>query len=303
MRNISLPKLFLTLLVVIGTQVHPHLLTADTLDVCINEIAWMGTEASSSDEWIELYNNTNNDIDLTNYKLVAADGSPEITLSDTIKANSYFLLERSDETTIADIDCDFIYTGSLGNTGENLILKDSTDTVIDQVDCSNGWFAGDNSNRISMERISPIASGSDSANWNSNNCIKINGKDADMTAIKGTPGKQNSVYESQASMEQFLHSPVRTHTIYNYPNPFNPSTKIYFDLSSENYGELVTIQIFNLKGQKVRTLIREKLVKGDNSIVWDGLDDSGRDLPSGIYFLYLYNENKIIDTAKMLKVK
>ena len=62
--------------------------------VVINEIAWMGTVVSSADEWIELKNNTDGEIDLTNWTLKAIDGSPEINLSGIISASGYFLLER-----------------------------------------------------------------------------------------------------------------------------------------------------------------------------------------------------------------
>ena len=73
--------------------------TQSTRDVVISEIAWMGTTTSSTDEWIELYNNTGSAIDLTNWTLAAADGTPTITLAGTIPAGGHFLLERTDDTT------------------------------------------------------------------------------------------------------------------------------------------------------------------------------------------------------------
>ncbi|MEJ2627580.1 MAG: lamin tail domain-containing protein [bacterium] len=289
--------------ILMGILLFPHLLQADSLDVCINEIAWMGTEASSNDEWIELYNHTDRNIDLTNYTLVAEDGSPEILLSDTIEAHSYFLLERSDDQTVSDIEADLIYTGSLGNTGEYLFLKDSNEVVVDRVNCAQGWFAGDNDGKISMERISPLRSGSDSLNWNTNNGIITNGLDADTTAIKGTPGQQNSVYQSISSLPVSTPMPEKIGYIYNYPNPFNPVTKIYCNFSPDNTTRLLSMYIFNIQGQKVRTLLRGKQVKGNYAVTWDGWDDRGHDLPSGIYFLHLYDKSRIIATAKMLKLK
>ncbi len=303
MKKVPFTKFSVILSIIIAIHLLPYSLQADSLNVCINEIAWMGTEASSTDEWIELYNNTGTDIDLTNYILAAEDGSPEIILSNTIKANSYFLMERSDDNTVSDIPADLIYTGSLGNTGEHLILKDSTGAVMDRVNCSQGWFGGDNTNKISLERISPIVSGSDSANWDSNNGVTINGTDADDNPVHGTPGKQNSVYESQASVQLPVSQPDQIRHLYNYPNPFNPSTRIYCDLSSDNTVQQISIAIFNLRGQKVRSLIKDKQIQGEHSVKWDGLDDRGRDLPSGIYFLHLYNTKQIIETAKMLKLK
>lgn len=118
----------------------------------INEIAWMGTETSASDEWIELYNNTDQDIDLTGWTLKALDDRPEITLEGTIAANGYFLLERTDDSSVSDIAADQIYTGALGNSGESLELRNTENTLIDSLDFTEGWPTGDNSTKQTMER-------------------------------------------------------------------------------------------------------------------------------------------------------
>jgi hypothetical protein len=137
----------------------------NNLDVVINEIAWMGTEVSYNDEWIELYNNTNSLIDLGNWKLKAQDGTPEIKLTGSILQKGFFLLERADDETIQNITADQIYKGALGNSGENLELIDNSGNVIDEVDSSSGWFAGDNTTKQTMERQGPGRSGNDSDNW------------------------------------------------------------------------------------------------------------------------------------------
>jgi hypothetical protein len=82
----------------------------------------------------------------------------------------------------------------------------------------------------------------------------------------------------------------------NYPNPFNPQTII--QLNSGN--QTANLSIFNSKGQKVKTY--QKLPAGQNSIVWNGENDNGKLVPSGIYFYKLETKNKII-TNKMLLLK
>ena len=77
-------------------------------DVVINEVAWMGTAANAADEWIELYNITAQNIDLTGWTLKSADTSPNITLSGSIPAHGFFLLERTNDTTVSDITADQI---------------------------------------------------------------------------------------------------------------------------------------------------------------------------------------------------
>ena len=148
---------------------------ASLRDVVINEIAWMGTAASTYDEWIELYNTTGDTITLTNWTLSSADGTPSITLSGSIAPYGYFLLERSDDNTVSDISADQIYAGALGDAGEDFSLKDSSDTVIDRVNCSGGWFAGSGAGKITMERINPVIDGSTTTNWANNDEVTTSG--------------------------------------------------------------------------------------------------------------------------------
>jgi len=152
----------------------------------------MGTSVDANDEWIELYNPTSNDIDMAGWTLNADDGTPNIPLSGTIVAGGYFLLERTYDDNVSDISADLIYTGSLGNTGEILRLKDSGSVEIDTANIAGGnWLAGDNTSKASMERIAVIAD-SPSA-WASNNGITVNGLDANNNPLRATPKQPNSV--------------------------------------------------------------------------------------------------------------
>lgn len=164
--------------------------------VVINEIGWMGTAASSADEWIELYNYSQLPVDLTGWHLESDDGSPSVSLSGTVNAGGYYLLERTDDNTILNIAADKIYTGALGNTGENLLLTDNMSNTIDQVNCSAKWFAGKNSDKTSMERIDPYTQGSVSDNWDNNTHAVINGRDADNNIMYATPGSRNSIMDA-----------------------------------------------------------------------------------------------------------
>ena len=150
--NCSKIKIPCWLLVIGGFFIWPIFVSGATNDVIINEIAWMGTDASSADEWLELYNNTGQGIDLTGWTLKAKDGTPEIILDGTIAADGYFLLERTDDNSVPAITADLIYAGALGNSGENLELRDTENNLIDQVDCSEAWLAGDNETKQTMKK-------------------------------------------------------------------------------------------------------------------------------------------------------
>lgn len=153
-------------------QLLPVANAASPGSVIINEIAWMGSTTSTTDEWIELYNTTGSDIDLTGWTIDDDNGSDIYTITNgSILANDYYLIE------------DAIIPISLGNTGDSLILKDEAAQIIDTVNSTGGaWFAGDNTNKYTMEKIDPIGNGDDPANW------------ANSTIIEGTPNAQNSVF-------------------------------------------------------------------------------------------------------------
>lgn len=85
----------------------------------------------------------------------------------------------------------------------------------------------------------------------------------------------------------------------NFPNPFNPSTTLSFSLPSEMVCKL---EIYNIRGQKVKTLLNESLQSGRHSIVWDGKNAHGRSVSSGVYFYRLDTPN-MTQTSKMLLMK
>ncbi|MCH8741335.1 lamin tail domain-containing protein [Patescibacteria group bacterium] len=138
---------------------------ANSLDIVINEIAWMGTEAAYQDEWIELYNNTGSPLNLDGWMLKATDSIPEINLAGTVPANGFYLLERTDDTTLPDIAADQIYTGAMSNNGEYLQLFNSQNNLIDEVNASEDWPAGDNATKQTMERTNSNILGTVPENW------------------------------------------------------------------------------------------------------------------------------------------
>ncbi|MCK4654930.1 MAG: T9SS type A sorting domain-containing protein [Candidatus Cloacimonetes bacterium] len=79
--------------------------------------------------------------------------------------------------------------------------------------------------------------------------------------------------------------PQFSYELYNYPNPFNPETTISFSVTQTS--SFVTLEIYNIKGQKVKTLVNEVLPAGKYSTIWNGRDSNGNRVSSGIYFYKL----------------
>jgi hypothetical protein len=86
----------------------------------------------------------------------------------------------------------------------------------------------------------------------------------------------------------------------NYPNPFNPITNIAFDL---NITAEVELSIFNIKGQKVKTILNSRLAPGTWNSEWNGKDGNGKKAASGVYFYQLSVNKKKVDARKCLLMK
>lgn len=154
--------------------------TPTTGDVIINEIMWMGSDpqqqvGSTADEWVELYNTTSEDIDLTGWSIenLGTEDNPIITIpSGTILAGGYFLIGNypSDHANSAlndSIVVDYSTTQvQLLSSGEQLTLRDNVNSLIDQTP-DGKWAAGNNTGglRQSMERNSVPGDGTDPTSW------------------------------------------------------------------------------------------------------------------------------------------
>jgi hypothetical protein len=93
--------------------------------------------------------------------------------------------------------------------------------------------------------------------------------------------------------------PVVFNVNQNYPNPFNPTTNISFSIPEASN---VNIKIYNVKGQLVRNLVNEFMIKGNHTIQWNGTNDYNKNVSTGIYFIKVQNnQNTAIKKALLLK--
>ena len=111
-------------------------------------------------------------------------------------------------------------------------------------------------------------------------------------------------YEWQGTEADYIQLPMISYQLSNYPNPFNPETKISFSMTgSEDNKQKVSISVFNIRGQKVKTLIDKTMIPGRYSVIWDSKDQNGKPVSSGIYFYQLEVDGKMIKSRKMLLLK
>ncbi|HFE64491.1 MAG TPA: T9SS type A sorting domain-containing protein, partial [Caldithrix sp.] len=101
-----------------------------------------------------------------------------------------------------------------------------------------------------------------------------------------------------ADTPQPLLSSFRLHQ--NYPNPFNSSTQITFEL---NRAGDVSLQVYNLIGQKVRTLVNGRKLVGTHRVKWNGRDDLGQPVASGVYIYCLSAGEHFVQSRKMLLLR
>jgi parallel beta-helix repeat protein len=120
-----------------------------------------------------------------------------------------------------------------------------------------------------------------------------------MPALEFEPEQPGS---SQQKLPVSEEAPIRFELVQNYPNPFNPTTSIYFSVAADGAPVYTTLRIYNILGQLVRTLTDEEKGEGRYIIHWDGRNDAGNEVSSGVYF-YKLEAGTFSETKKMVLLR
>jgi hypothetical protein len=258
--------------------------------IVINEIHYNPSGEHQGDdedfEFVELFNNGSATVDLSNFKF--SDG---ITFAfpsgSSIAAKEYIVVAKNDLTYKNQGYQVFQITdGRLSNSGENLVLADAQNNIVDYISFSDEtpWPTAPDANGPSLELKDPSLDNTLADNWSAS------------TQLGGSPGQLNSI---TTNIKQNHKIPL-TLTLYpNYPNPFNSKTIFSFYLPNKSH---VKLDIYNILGQKVKTLINRITAVGRNSINWDGKNDQNYAVNSGVYVYQLRTQN-IVLTEKILFLK
>ena len=129
--------------------------------------------------------------------------------------------------------------------------------------------------------------------------ISINGKSSEIKVSLRAAGHNGEILAQTSKTINISNIPDQFSLHQNYPNPFNPTTTIAYDLPEDVF---LTLEIYDLLGRKVRTLVNKQVEAGYHKSIWDGRDDFGIDLSSGFYF-YRVSTANYNKTQKMVLLK
>lgn len=129
--------------------------------------------------------------------------------------------------------------------------------------------------------------------------VDINGVRTEHPVISAIP----HVSSAEIGVDNVGETPSKFALKDNYPNPFNPETTIGFDIpDTENELVNINLSVYDMLGKKVKTLINEPLGPNSYNVKWNGTNDYGRLVPSGVYF-YLLKSESFIKSNKMILIR
>lgn len=256
----------------------------------INEI--MYDPLSSQNEWFELFNRSDQPINLARWTF---NDKPTSNSVNSFEISSRLFVIKSGEYAIVAADSSMfqLFPGLLqsdstihicvlnrssgfgfNNDGDAIVLKDLTTQTIDSVAYLPQWHHPDvvDTKGRSLERINPNIASNDPRNWST--CTNTLG---------GTPGKANSIATTS----------IKGNSVISIsPNPFSPDGDGFEDFCIIRYNlpvmtSILNIRIYDIKGRLVRTLANNELVGTQGEIVWDGIGDNKQRARIGVYVIFL----------------
>ncbi len=247
----------------------------------INEINYNAHADFDTEDWIELYNPLSTSLDVSGWTIVDDDTNEAFMFpaNTIIEAEGFVVVCRDvnafeeywNVTTPVYGPLSF----GLNNNGDTIILRNAEGMVIDSLSFQNTspWPRQPDGHGATLALRYPFLDNSDPQHW--------------MASFGfGTPGYPNQVI---GDVETKASAPNNFGLSSIYPNPFNSSTTIRFSLNHPGHAQLRVIDIL---GRHVRTLLNSDLQSGTFEFVWDGRDDAGSQVSSGIYIVVCQSDTR-----------
>ena len=244
--------------------------------IIINEINYNSSDDHDSGDWIELFNPGESELDLSNWVFKDENNDHNYIIpNETILNSEAYLIISNDllkfqEFYSTDIPIFGPFEFGLSGGGDEVRIFNNIGELIDSVqyDDNEPWPTEPDGDGPTLELLNPNMDNSTSQSWASSNYY-------------GTPGQQNSTYQ-YLDIDKQLYLPNEFHFYPSYPNPFNPSTTITFDIPKITNEQETQINVYNLRGQKIKTILNNRLRSGKHEMQWHPTHIS-----SGVYFLQL----------------
>jgi hypothetical protein len=258
--------------------------------IIINEI--MFDPFTGENEWIEVFNRSDQSIDLAQWKF---HDRPTMNSVNSFEIMNRSIVIKPGEYAVAAADSSFFkifghvlqqdpavhicvlnHSSGFGlnNDGDIVVLQDPTGLTVDSVAYLSSWHHPDvaDTKGRSLERINPNIDSNDPRNWST--CTNLLG---------GTPGKVNSIITTSSKTSSLISIT---------PNPFSPDGDGFEDFCVIRYTlpaitSIVNIRIYDIKGRLVRTLANGELNGRQGEIVWNGYDDNIQRVRIGVYVIFL----------------
>jgi len=257
--------------------------------VLINEIMYRASESFDSGDWLELYNSTEVDLSLAGWSFTDSDSTHRFAFptETEIGARDYLVVARSIEafqTIYPDVK------NALGDFGFGLAPQDHI-----KLYNADGILVSDTAYRNAFPW--PIEADGLGSSLALNTSFLFNRHVDNWTGsgLKGSPGRINSDAWSVNGPTGGRHIRLEG----NGPNPFSTETTIRYFTAAPG---AVEIKIYNIAGQHLITLEQKNNTGGEAEFVWNGLDDSGRRVASGVYLYTLYSQGEK-ESARMLVLR
>jgi hypothetical protein len=264
-------------------------------DVVINEISFNNNASKNPGDWIELYNKGKYDIDISGWKLTDSDPNHQFIFAANtwLKANEYLVISndlvqmKAVFGAVKNLVEPFTFNFGLGNTVDAVKLYSRDAQLIDEVNYGNSepWQTFSYDELWSLELIDPSKNNNYGKNWF-------------ISEKEGTPGMRNTPYIPDATRD-LQAVPANAELLQNYPNPFIQGTYLEFKLTKP---EKYRISIHDVNGRIIRVFEDNDQSSSVHTIYWDGMDNSGKPVATGVYFYQLESDG-FSEMKRMIKMQ
>jgi hypothetical protein len=256
-----------------------YVFRATSGDVVINEIMYKSAAVADSRDWIELCNPGSMALEISGWMLGDDDPTHRFMLppGTEVPEDGHLVVVRDIAAFVSVYPWVTDYIGELGfgfGPDDEVRLYDADSLLVDFVDYSNQppWPTEPDGGGPSLELLDPFLDNALPESWRAS------------LAPYGSPGEANNASAGAYTGLEIV-PPAAVVLQQNVPNPFNPHTSFSFELRRST---AVTLRVMTAHGRIMRTLYEnERIDAGRHRASFDGKDDAGRDLPSGVYFVDL----------------